>query len=132
MLAVEVPEAALVIRFAPWTATNVLNRAGLAYRRRGEYTASVFADLKADTESDDDLVRRLYVAAGLHGIDPEQNAKYDRCALAAELLELGFMFMKDEDEDEAAEHYSVRLGDSPTLEDVERFLSVFTRERRPQ
>ena len=132
MLSVEVPETALVIRFSPWTAPNILRRAELAHRRRGEYTASVFADLKVATERDDDLVRRLYVAAELHEIDPEQNLKYDRCARARELLGLGFVFMKDEDEEEAAEHYSVRLGDSPTLEDVERFLSVFTRERRPQ
>lgn len=132
MEVVEVHEDALVIRFAPWSPENVLKRADQAFRRRGQHAASVFAALKQEGESDDDLRARLFVAAELHGINPVHNQKYDQCARAGELLALGFVFMKDGDEDEAAEHYSVRLGDSPQHEDVQRFLSVFTRERRPQ
>ncbi len=130
---VEVPDDALVIRFSPFTADRVLARAETAYRRRGEWTSSVFVGLKQEHESDEDLRARLFAAAELHNIGSNNNQKYDVCARAGDLLALGFVFLKDGDEDEAAEHYSVRLGDSPTHEDVTRFLGAFTiRERRPR
>ena len=43
----------------------------------------------------------------------------------------GFTFEKDEYDGEPEEHYSVVLGDSPTLEDAKRFVAAFTKERRP-
>jgi hypothetical protein len=129
---VEVPEDALVIRFSPWTAEKVLERAGKAARHRGDWTASVFAGVKiSPDEADGDLYRRLLAAADLHHLSG--NDKFAVCARAGDLLDLGFVFTKDGDDDEADEHYSVLLGHSPTLEDVTRFLSAFTtREKRPQ
>lgn len=130
---VDVDPDALVIRFTPVTAENVLARAERAYRRRGHWASSVFVGVKTDGEDDDALRARLLAASELHDLAPERNRKYWVCARAGDLLELGFVFMKDGDEDEAPEHFSVRLGDSPSLEDVERFLGAFTTtERRPQ
>lgn len=122
----------MVIRFSPWTPENVLKRASVAQRRRGAWTASVFAAVKLHPrETDDVLYARLLAAANLHHL--EGNDKFAVCARAGDLLDLGFVFTKDGDDDEAEEHYSVLLGHSPTLEDVARFLSVFTkREKRPQ
>lgn len=131
MQVVEVAPDALVIRFSPVGPDNVLKRAALAARRRGYFTSSVFAAVKTGHEDDEALRARLLRASELHHIDPNRNEKYFVCARAGDLLDLGFVFMKDEDEDEAAEHYSVHLGDSPSREDVERFLSAFTiKERR--
>lgn len=133
MREVQIDPDALVIRFAPVTAENVLRRAGLAHRRRAVYASSVFAGVKDSHEDDDALRARLLEASQLHGIEPVRNSKYWVCARARDLLDLGFVFMKDGDDDEAPEHFSVCLGDSPTVEDVERFLGAFTtRERRPQ
>lgn len=132
MLVAEVPEGALVIRFSPWTAEKVLDRAGKAHRRRGHWTSSVFADVKTGpNESDEDLYRRLLQAADFAGL--VGNDKFAVCTRAGDLLELGFVFTKDGDDQEPEEHYSVLLGHTPTLEDVTRFLSTFTtREKRPQ
>lgn len=52
------------------------------------------------------------------------------CTTAQKLLDLGFSFEKDGYDGEPNEHYSVILGDPPTLEDAERFVSAFTKERR--
>ena len=53
----------------------------------------------------------------------EKVAKFARADLKA--------FVKDNYDGEPESHYSVILGDPPTLEDVERFLVPFTKERRP-
>lgn len=67
------------------------------------------------------------------GLNPEKNKKFTVCTSAAELLDLGFTFWKDGDDDkEPDEHYSVDLGASATQEDAVRFLGVFgpTEKRR--
>jgi len=87
----DIDEEALVIRFSPWTAERVLHRAGLAQRRRGQWTASVFAAAKIVGESDDDVFRRLLAASDLHGLG--SNDKFAICARAGDLLVRGFVFL---------------------------------------
>jgi hypothetical protein len=126
------PEA-VVIRFTPVTAERVRARAKQDARRsdgNGKFTASVFADHARSGESRDDVIHRLLQASELAGIAATRNPSYWRCSTAQELLDQGFTFQKDRYPDERPEHYSVILGDDPQIEDVQRFLDAFTKERR--
>jgi hypothetical protein len=116
---------ALVIRFRPTDPDRVLRIAALEFRRIGRYRLSVFAAAKRPGETDATLRRRLLEASELAGMDPANNPKFYVCAEAGELLERGFVFYKDGDDDERDEHYSVDLGADATREDVERFLGAF-------
>ncbi|KZS82296.1 hypothetical protein A4G29_12260 [Mycobacterium kansasii] len=114
---------------------GVLKRAELDARRstgKGHYTASVWADHARPGETQEQLIRRLLAATELHGLDPAKNRHLWWCAPAQKLLDEGFTFEKDEEDGEGEEHYSVVLGYPPTLEDVKRFVSAFTKERRPE
>ena len=123
------PPDALVIRFRPTNPEDVFNWAEKEHRRRRDpehpeqtfYRISVFADVKRDGESDDDLLRRLIEASGL---DLGKN-KYCWTTRSERLQDLGLTFWKDGDADEVEEHYSLDLGSSPTVEDVGRMLEVF-------
>jgi hypothetical protein len=126
------PEA-VVIRFTPVTAERVLARARQDARRsdgKGKFTASVFADHARGDETREDVIRRLLEASELQGIAPERNPNYWRCSTAQELLDRGLTFDKDEYPGELLEHYSVILGENPQLEDAQRFLDAFTKEKR--
>ena len=120
----EVPEDALVVRFKPVDPHSVYARAAREHRRVNRYAISVFADGHRPGEMDEDVIRRLLAASELAGLDPSRNRKYWLCAAASELTERGFFFFKDGDEGEVPEHFSVDLGRSPTISDVERFLEV--------
>ncbi len=122
---------ALVIRFSPSRADRVLDRAQAAHEESGRWELSVFADVTRATENSEDLLARLLAAAKLHGIVLQNNKYYWRCTHAAELLGLGFTFAKGGTPDERPEHWNVELGDSPTIDDVRRFLEPFTQYRRP-
>lgn len=125
---------AVVLRFTPMSAEGVLHRAELDARRsggKGHYTASVWADHAAEAEQTSDVIARLLAATELHGLAASRNPRYWWCAPAHELIDRGFTFEKDGYDGEPAEHYSVILGDPPTLEDAERFVSAFTKEMRP-
>ncbi|BBZ38738.1 hypothetical protein MCNS_18010 [Mycobacterium conspicuum] len=113
---------------------GLLNRAALDARRtdgKGHHTASVWADRPRPGETREDVIRRLLEATELHGLDPARNPHLWSCTSAQKLLDEGFSFEKDEYEGEPDEHYSVVLGDPPTLEDTTRFAEAFTKERRP-
>jgi hypothetical protein len=120
---------ALVIRFRPIRADQVLASAVKEHRRTGHYRVSVFADIARPGESFEVVEARLLEAAGLAGIDPVRNDRYFTC-FAGQLLDRGFTFWKDDEPGEPAEHYSVDLGERPTLEDVNRFCGVFGPARR--
>jgi hypothetical protein len=127
----DVPDDAVVIRFRPIDPQSVLNSAEKEARRTGgRWGASVFADVPRPGESQEDVIARLLVASELSGIDPKGNRKYFVCAQAKELLDRGFTFWKDEDDDELQEHYSVVLGESPSVDDAVRFLEPFGEGRR--
>lgn len=122
-----------MIRFTPVTAERVLARAKQDARRsggKGKFTASVFADHARGDEAREELIRRLLRASELEGIAPERNPHYWRCSTAQELLDRGFTFDKDEYPGERPEHYSVILGENPQLEDAQRFLDAFAKDRR--
>lgn len=126
----DVPPNAVVIRFRPTDPASLLGWADKSFRQCGAYRLSVFVGVKSDTESDEDLFNRLLAAAELGGIRVEGNRYFWVCTSAAELLEDGFVFFKDGTPGEPAEHYSVDLGASPTVDDVVRFLEPFrTKER---
>jgi len=120
-----IPPDALVMRFTPVQAAAVLNKAAQEHRRTGHYRVSVFAAVARQGESVEAVEARLLRASELGHIDPASNLKYFTCRAGA-LLERGFTFWKyDDDPDELPEHYSVDLGDSPTLDDAGRFLGAF-------
>jgi|GEM_PF-5397180 hypothetical protein len=124
---------AVVIRFSPVTAAAVLAKAKQSARRsdgNGKYTASVFADHARGGESRAAVIERLLDASELEGIAATRNPNYWRCSTAQELLDRQFTFQKDGYPDERPEHYSVILGENPQLEDVQRFLDAFIKERR--
>jgi hypothetical protein len=131
--AVRIPAEALVIRFRPTDPDSVLGWAQKEFRHTGCYRLSLFADVQKPDETEGDLIRRLLGASEMSGIDPKSNKKYFVCTRAAELLERGFTFWKDGDDDEQDEHYSVDLGVDATRDDVVRFLGVFSPAvERPQ
>lgn len=128
--AADVPPEALVIRFRPTDPQKVLESAAKEHRLTGHYRLSVFADSPRPGETEAQLRLRLVQAAGLSGIDLNNQRKYFVCTQAKELLDSPFTFWKDGDDDEKDEHYSVDLGDEPTVDDVKRFLAAFPGEQR--
>jgi hypothetical protein len=125
---------AVVLRFTPMSPEGVLKRAGLDARRsdgNGHHTASVWADHAAAGEDRMTVIRRILVATELHGLDPERNTRLWWCSSAQKLVDEGFVFEKDGYAGEPESHYSVVLGDPPTLDDAKRFVALFTKERRP-
>jgi hypothetical protein len=116
------------------SAEGVLNRANKDARRsdgNGHHTASVWADQAAEGEDRASLIGRILADTELHGLDPAKNTHLWWCASARAIVDAGFVFEKDGNADESESHYSVVLGDPPTLEDAERFVTLFTKERRP-
>lgn len=121
----DVPRNAVVIRFRPWQSGDVWNWACKEHRRIGRHRLSVFADTPRANETERDVIDRLLKASEI-GIDPKKNKKFAICSSAAELLDLGFTFWKDGDDDkEPDEHYSVDLGADAAEEDVVKLLGVF-------
>jgi hypothetical protein len=132
-----VPADAFVIRFRPFEPGRVLASAEKEYRRAGHYRLSVFADTAEPDERAEAVVKRLLQVAELDGIPTATNPKYTLCTAAGKLLDRGFVFHKyDEDDpdpvDELDEHYSIDLGEEPTLGDVARFLEPFGPATRRQ
>lgn len=126
---VDIPRNAVVIRFKPISTEGLLKSAVREYRRIERYRVSVFASAARPGESFEVVEARLLEASELGGIDPARNDQYFTC-VAGQLLDRGFTFWKDDDLDELAEHYSVDLGERPTLEDVGRFRGAFGPARR--
>jgi hypothetical protein len=102
----DIARDAVVIRFRPTVPDAVWQWAVKEHRRVGRYRLSVFADRRRVGETEQEAIGRLLKASELAGIDPEKNKKYCLCTSAAELLDLGFTFWKDGDDDEQDEHYS--------------------------
>lgn len=127
---VDLPGDAIVIRFAPTSPEKVLERAERGSRLYGRHLSSVFAARPRPGESDDDVIDRLLKASELANIDPASNRGYFVCSRADRLAASGFVFVKDGDEDEVAEHYSVDLGSAPAIEDAKRFLDAFDQRRK--
>lgn len=118
------------MRFRPTDPQKVFEAAERESRRTGLYGCSVFADTARAGETEDDVIDRLLVAADLVGMVKDRHPKYYVCASAQRLLDLGYTFWKDEDDDEIPEHYSVSLGNEPTVEDAVSFLSAFGPARK--
>ncbi|MGW4848235.1 hypothetical protein [Nocardia brasiliensis] len=129
----DVDPNALVIRFRPMQPQALLDRAARDARRLdgpGKHTASVWCGVHEPGESDEDLRRRILDITVDNGMDAVRNSQYWACARAGDLHERGFSFIKDGYDDEPDAHYSVVLGEPPTLHDVERFLEPFERMER--
>ncbi len=125
----EIPRDAVVIRFRPIRDDAVLASAVKEYRRAGHYRVSVFADAARQGESFEAVEARLLEASELAQLDPAANNRYFTCT-AGQLLDRGFTFWKDDEPGELAEHYSIDLGERPTLDDVSRFVGAFGPARR--
>ena len=123
---------ALVIRFRPITAAAVLSSAQKEARRSGKYRISVFADAPRVDETEDSLIDRLLRASELTGVSRDGNPKYWLCARAGELLVLGYAFVKDGYDSEIPEHYSIDLGQGPTVEDTQLLVAQFEVRDRQQ
>jgi len=133
---VNVAPDAIVMRFPPVQPEAVLKKATQEHRRTGRYAVSVFADEAGQGESAEAVEARLLQASELAGIDPARNPNYYVCR-ARVLLDMEFTFWKYDDEPdkskELPEHYSVDLGQDPTLGDASRFVGVFGPSlRRPR
>jgi hypothetical protein len=122
---------ALVIRLRPIAdPAAVLRAAERAYRDHGHHHLSVFADIARGAESEEDLINRLLDAAELSNILRSNNPKFWFCQRAGELLDDGFVFVKNEYDGEASEHWSIDLGNAPSLQDTERLAAHFPESRR--
>jgi hypothetical protein len=122
---VAVSREAVVIRFRPTQVESVLSHALVEHRLSGRAGLSVFADVAGDNEDRDALLTRLLGVSELAGLDPGKNQKFWLCSTAAELVDEGFVFYKDEDDDELPEHFSIDLGGAPSSTKVELFLGHF-------
>lgn len=116
---------ALVIRFVPVEPKHLLRHITKVYRRYGVNHASVFADSQRQGETRDDLIARLLNAAELSGISASLNETFWYCSAASDLLDDGFCFVKDGYDGELDEHYSIDLGNSPTIQDTEKLAAHF-------
>lgn len=93
----------------------------------------MFATVAIEGETEDDVVRRLSGVAELDHMDLKSHPKLYVCARAGNILDAGFVFMKDEEMDEMAEHYCVDLGpNEPTLDRAEAFAALFPGVHRRQ
>lgn len=127
---VDLPGDALVVRFSPTSAERVLRKAELLSRDSGgAHLVSVFVGVSGPDETQDAVLVRVLRATETD-FDPVKNRNFFVCARADTLVDRGFSFVKDGYAGEIAEHYSVDLGFSPTLADVERFLGAFERRKR--
>ncbi len=90
------------------------------------FRLSVWTDVARSGETQQDLRRRLVLAAGLHGINlsTDRNAVFWWSTVAA-LRGRGFLLKKDGYPAEPAEHYSVVFGAEPCTEDVLNFVEAF-------
>jgi len=117
----------IVIRFRPFSAEKLLQRAHSDQKRTGYPGLSVFTAAAHVGETFDAVVHRLINVAAMEGINPEANRDYHHTE-AGKLLEAGFKFRKDGYATEPAEHFSVDLEEAST-DTVESFLKCFERGR---
>jgi hypothetical protein len=120
---------ALVIRFRPTQPDAMLSSAQKAFRQGGAYRLSIFADSARDGEDEEALIGRLLRAAELSHISNDGNPKFWLCTSAGELIDDGFVFRKDKYPGEEPEHYSIDLGNTPTLGDTEKLARHFPESR---
>ena len=76
------------------------------------------------------MITRLLDAAEVTGILRANNPKYWFCQEAANLLDDGFRFVKDGYPGEVPEHWSIDLGNAPSVQDTEKFAGHFTQSGR--
>lgn len=114
---------ALVIRFVPIEPKHLLRHANKVFKRYGVNHVSVFADSQRPGETEDALIGRLLGAAELSGISASRNETFWYCSAASDLMDDGFRFVKDGYDGEVDEHYSIDLGNSPTIQDTERLAA---------
>ena len=91
------------------------------------YRLSTWGDVPRNGETLAQLMQRLVHAAGMNNvkIDEDRNSVF-WWSTAGELYDRGFTLKKDNDPDEAEEHFSVDLGgDVPSRERVEQFVQAF-------
>jgi hypothetical protein len=120
----------LVVRFKPDKPASVLEKVVQEFRRSGHPGVSVWVSAVRNAESQQDALDRILRASELGGIKAKTNRRYYLCAKAAQLLDGGFTFHKDGYACEPAEHFTVRLGNTPKLSSVNRFLSYFVEVTR--
>lgn len=107
----------------------MLRQAQKAFRHQGKYRLSVFADVVSPGETEEELILRLLRAAELSHIDPNGNPKFWFCESAGKLMDDGFVFAKDNYDGEEPEHFSIDLGNEPTLQDTEKLAGHFPESR---
>ncbi|WP_433599142.1 hypothetical protein ACQPXH_26200 [Nocardia sp. CA-135953] len=128
----EVDPKALVIRFRPMEPESLIKRAALDARRSegGHHAVSVWCGVQEEGETESELRDRILDITVQNGLGAANNNRYWVCTTALELMERGFKFVKDGYDGEPEAHFSVILGDPPTLEDAKRFVEPFERMER--
>ncbi len=104
----------------------MLAQAEKAHRHNGHFRLSVFADKLREGEEEAALIDRLLDAAEVSGILRANNPKYWFCQRAGDLLDDGFKFVKDGYPGEVPEHWSIDLGNTPSLHDTEKLAGHLT------
>lgn len=107
----------------------MLRQADKAFRNMGQHRLSVYADRRRDDETEADLITRLLNAAEVSNILRANNPKYWFCQTASDLVDDGFIFVKDGYDGEVPEHWSIDLGQNPTVADTTRLSGHFPESR---
>ena len=98
------------------------------FDRLGHYGVSVFGTVPIPDETEAETIDRLWQAA-MTRLKPDP--RYWICTEAGNLLDRGFVFIKDGKPDELQEHYCVSLSDRPPDESrAELLIAGFTGMRR--
>jgi hypothetical protein len=98
----------LVVRLRPVTPTKLVEHAHLEFRYSNgdHYGISVFGTIPMPGESEDDTIERLWRVILTQLKD---DRRYWVSTQAGNLLDRGFVFIKDEESGELPEHYCVSL-----------------------
>lgn len=108
----------------------MLRQADKEFRNSGHHWLSVYADKRRDDETEAELIQRLLNAAEVSDVLRANNPKYWFCQTAAELLDDDFIFVKDGYDGEVPEHWSIDLGQNPTVADTMRLSGHFPEARK--
>lgn len=123
-----VPRNMLVVRLRPVSPEAFVKQAQLefVYSNGDHYGISVFGTVPLPGESEDDTIARLWLVILTRLKD---DRRYWVSTHSGNLLDRGFVFVKDEEPDELPEHYCVSLT-PPDEARAKELMEQFEERRR--